>query len=368
MAESTIGPITPNKYGNALATLLRKGKGAVDAVTPTFQYKDNPRFTAGDLLFGEAPEAMDAWAHGFPPWKGKGQTWTLEPEAIDIAAMPTFGVGGAAMTVGKRVPKTLSKAVGRELVDDVPDMGRRDFLKKAGVAGTVAAMPSLLVKSLAKDVPAAVAKAVPRMMTKADAPLVFREMGRVYKGGLQRNIENLTKDPNINGNSYYRGYLSNLRKEYDANPTNFYTDAQREKMEALIDRMPPEMTPREFMYRFGSAQGEDMFPGMPRELLEKEGLSWDFDIGEGLVNSNLSTKEITAKADEAYEALKKVDPTDLDVWIITGKPPPKFEKYVDWTNPDDVYVHSNSFGYDADKTLSIESLLEQSMYRSRYGE
>jgi hypothetical protein len=132
--------------------------------------------------------------------------------------------------------------------------------------------------------------------------------------------------------------------------------------------MPPEMTPREFMYRFGSAQGEDMFPGMPRELLEKEGLSWDFDIGEGLVNSNLSTKEITAKADEAYEALKKVDPTDLDVWIITGKPPPKFEKYVDWTNPDDVYVHSNSFGYDADKTLSIESLLEQSMYRSRYGE
>jgi hypothetical protein len=75
MAESTIGPITPNKYGNALATLLRKGKGAVDAVTPTFQYKDNPRFTAGDLLFGEAPEAMDAWAHGFPPWKGKGRRW-----------------------------------------------------------------------------------------------------------------------------------------------------------------------------------------------------------------------------------------------------------------------------------------------------
>jgi hypothetical protein len=336
--EHTIGPIKPNRYGNALAKVLRAGKSAVDKVTPSVQYKDNPRFTVGDMLFGEAPEAMDDWAHGFPPWKGKGQTWTLEPEAIDIAAMPTFGAGGAAMAVGKRAPKALSKVMGREVAEEAPDISRRDFLKKAGAAGTVAAMPSLLAKTLAKDAPAVAAKTATRNVSSVTIPKIKQTLHNM----LQRHIDEIwhpVRDwhpglPDRYTNSLE--HIDSLEKDLDrlgdlispedlVDEATGVTKAERLLKDDAIEKLYSSEE-LERIERFLKQVPDDVDPdtALRRVLGDPEIEYPDFSyLGNKIDYSDPISRK---KGWDAYDAVQELSGDQIDLWHATGRPPKEYPK------------------------------------------
>lgn len=156
-------PIPKNAILGAMSALMGKGK---EVLNWPGKLPDSVPFLggkgAGDLVFGEGPELLEDMSYGSPPYRGSGWATRVDPRTIDLAFAP--GVGTLAATTlrgGKAIPKVVAKAATNE--------GRRDFLKKAAGAATLAATPDVVTKIL-REAPIAttVAKeAVPSVVVQA---------------------------------------------------------------------------------------------------------------------------------------------------------------------------------------------------------
>lgn len=188
--------IKPNPFLKGYADILRKGQEYGN-------YVDIPYVGGlGDLLFGDAQEATEGAAYGFPPTKGQGLMTQIKPGAFDAATYLTGPAGlaakGGKMTLDKlrrlqkqqdeipsmlrpqegvmdepldlqedapleelmkeeNLPMFLRKQAGFPDEEEVIDMSRRDFLKKSAALGGGAAVASsipggatVLKKTLAK--------------------------------------------------------------------------------------------------------------------------------------------------------------------------------------------------------------------------
>lgn len=121
MADS-ISAIEPNRAMMVLSKLLSKGKAGMNAAgrLPVIG-------GAGDILIGDAPEALADYAHGFGPLRGRGMTTRVDPRLADIAGLPFLGaIPRKAARVATKIPEQ-SKLASR-IVD--PELSRRVLSKQ----------------------------------------------------------------------------------------------------------------------------------------------------------------------------------------------------------------------------------------------
>lgn len=150
MAEKLRAPgfkaVEPNSVGLALSKALRAGKDALN--WPGKLPQGVPLLGgmgAGDLILGQAPEAIEDYSYGIKkPWIAEQNR--ADPRLIDIAALPL--VSGAIGKGLKSIP-TAAPAV--------TDLSRREFMKAAGALGASTAAGGLVLKAALKELAPAVA-------------------------------------------------------------------------------------------------------------------------------------------------------------------------------------------------------------------
>ena len=109
----------------ALSKLTRYGKEALNY--PGKLPKSVPLLGgmgAGDLVMGEAPEALEDYAYGSGPFhRGAGTTTRMDPRLVDVATLPFLGgVGAKAVKSVLPKQKMLAEAVrGGNVVEHLPE-------------------------------------------------------------------------------------------------------------------------------------------------------------------------------------------------------------------------------------------------------
>jgi hypothetical protein len=126
MAEGDrLSEIEPDRTGMLLSQLLRGARSGIDRVGSLISpstIKAMGDYTPGNLLIGQAPEALADWAHGFGPLKGRGTTTSLDPRAMDVAMLPGVGrvagsVKGVLKGAATRIPEQSALA---SMITDLP--------------------------------------------------------------------------------------------------------------------------------------------------------------------------------------------------------------------------------------------------------
>lgn len=182
-----IQPIKPNPIGMFLAENLRKAKDVLN-----YPGKLPVVGGAGDILFGEAPEALEDYAHGFRPYRGSGWAFKLDPRLIDVFMLP----GVATLVAGLR--KGGAKVASASSTQ--ADPARRRLVAAAAAAPVAAAAairasPEMLAKLLRETaslramekamVPEAVSaatKAAVRGLTAGGVSKLIGKIGRAFGG------------------------------------------------------------------------------------------------------------------------------------------------------------------------------------------
>ena len=336
--------ITPNPIGNFIAKMTKSAKKFLDKgnisytgpgtdVFANVTGAEAPSIGFGEVLFGQGPEAIEDWAYGFPPIEGGGQNTRLKPEAIDIAALPTFGALGLAKATAKPAVRGLSKTLGRQM--DVPvNEGRRDFLKNAGIvtagAAAAATVPTVLTKALTKKAPVAAAKGAAKAVTRTPARQVVANMSARAMEAYKRTIARSTQGPNRypkqqSETLQAQSVFKSLGDDFDVATT--YSQKELAEMDDFIMRLPEDVDPELALRRV--LNDPDV------EFADYGRLGKKVDV-EGMDRYNGSS--LDDKANEALEAMYEVSGKDMDMWIATGKHP---ESY-----PDDLveYLSMDYFG------------------------
>ena len=149
---------------------------------------------AGDAIIGQAPEELQQWSYGNVPYQMTPQGVRLPQIKKDRAdgVMSTVFLGDTAGSLGLAAGRGLS-AGARNATNAAlgagEDAGRRDFMKKAGLAAAAVAAPTAAVK-LAQGVEAAGVKKAVAGMTRGAAESTAAAATRVspaaYFEGLNR--------------------------------------------------------------------------------------------------------------------------------------------------------------------------------------
>ena len=342
--KSEMKAITPHPLGAALSGITGRAKEFFDKGEIAYRGPGTDVFNGvpgakppsmgfGELLFGQAPEALERWSLGFPPWTGKGQTLTLDPEAIDIAALPTFGAVGLA----KQGPRVLRGALhakspfgkmGRTPPKEtVVDESRRKFLKGAGAVGVLgAAAPAALLKSLEKKAPAAIAKvAVKRATAKEIVKNMSGDTMRRYARQLDqwRDVWKPDKYPRqYEQHAAAEKVFKDLPEDFDV--TNVYTQNQLDHMEDFVKSLPDDVD-AENALRLVTGDPTAKYPDYGKLGSEVEDLT-----------RRHAPPDVAQKMEDATEAMYEVSGDDMDLWIATGKPPASYPDdllpYLDYTH------------------------------------
>lgn len=235
-------PEEPNALGMLAAKVLRGGKnllnmpGKLPASVPLLG-----GMGAGDMLLGQAPEAIEDYSTGGSPLKGAGWATKVDPRVIDIAGLPVVGIGGIA-------PKLLRKG-GQAAVEGVANVSRREALKKlgagAGVAAAASVAPELAVKVL-------------RSGAKEAAPIADAVTGALGK-------EVATTAASVVPKAFTRAGVANALKHY-AYGWGLEDLKPDEIPDHLIERLAQEFKTPEELENWGKLQehvGEKLFDEAP---------------------------------------------------------------------------------------------------------
>ena len=344
MAEDQYGEmraIEPN-WLRYLAAAARKGREGVNAVTPSVSFRGGPRHEIGDFLFGQAPEVLDQAAHGFYPWTGRGQTWTLKPEALDVLGMPTLGVGGAAAFGAKKGGQTLQRALARALREEAVegtsegvDLGRRDFLKKLGGTGVAAAtagsLPDLLRRGVDDMAETAIAKTGTRMARNLTG-------GDVQKS-LAEYVSKKLVDEGYAEKAFKEGYRitpEDLAKVQDE-ILNYVDDSNM--LDNLISKLPDDIPDDVIISR----------------IVDPAQRKWPDYIG---TKADLLGPAGKRKTQEAYDGLFQnlEGPEELLEWMVTGKTPKNLSE--DWVKEYGPYIDEAHIGWIIEDSIGSSRVLD----------
>lgn len=157
-------PTPQNRGLEALAEGLRRAREGLNYV-PLPEVLGGG---AGNLLFGESPEEIEAWSYGSSPFKENPSASIIpievrpgrEQRLLDTAFLPAAEAYGLAKLAGAGVRRGVQGAL-----SGATQQGRREFLKKAGhaAAGTAAtASAPDLVRNIGKELAPTAAKTVAR--------------------------------------------------------------------------------------------------------------------------------------------------------------------------------------------------------------
>ena len=290
-----------------MADMLRQGKEGANKLNAF-------GIGAGDLIFGDAPEAAEAMSYGEIPHKGAGQTYQLDPSVADLGMLvsaPAAGTLKATQQAGKTMAKTLR--------DQPLDVSRRQALgtiaKGAGAVGALATAPAMALRAMGKGA----AKLAP-------------EAGTVVKAAAKA-IPKVSVTPLVNG------IAKNILKW--SGSWNSLAGKSDEAMNAIIKKMNPEDL--ESLHDYAGdmirKHGDD---------LDMEGYFKRTDMGEdavsskelGLVDWKPGMKGMDENPAMSYlddlENGKNADPDKMidmvETWEATGKWPKGMEdtmKYFD---------------------------------------
>jgi hypothetical protein len=125
----------------------------------------------GDFFIGQSPEEIGNWSQGFSPfYQGTlNMVPGREQGVIDTASLPLIGAGKLLGRGAEGIGSLARNAI----EGTATDVGRREFLKKAGpaAAGTAIgamAAPKILEHLLSEQVPAATEEAATRVVSPHD--------------------------------------------------------------------------------------------------------------------------------------------------------------------------------------------------------
>lgn len=210
-------PINEAKYGEIRPTPRNPALGALSDATRGVRGAMNrvqiPYLGGvGDLFVGKAPEELDNWAYGDPPFKDKrvpgyaGLRFIPELQqgrAFDVADVAMLGgdvagLGAGLGALGRRGLRSVSNRIAPAAPSGT-DLSRRKFLKKAGQAGAAAAVtaatPGLLrrgLRELAPNTPAAATRAGARVFKSLpEYSQAVNALNGVYYPTMQRMIDNM---------------------------------------------------------------------------------------------------------------------------------------------------------------------------------
>ena len=325
--ENFIRAIKPNPIGAAIAKGTGKAKEFLDKAEVVYTgpgSTPDSRMGFGEIMFGQGPEAIDDWAHGFPPWEGKGQTWGLKPKAIDIAALPTFGALGLTKAAGKAGVKGLAKTVGRQM--DVPvDVSRRGFLKNTGAVATTGVVGASLLphlgEALAKSIPKVAVKQATRAV-RMPAKEVLHTMSKSAMRKYKNNLDMWGDAWSRQGNRYpkQRKQQQVAKDAYEALGDDFdvstvYTKEQLKDIDDFIARLPDDIDEEDALRRILG----DPDAAYPNSVSYGE-MGSKADDWDNVYWHEKNTLDLT-KEDRAAEALYLLDERDVDMWIATGRVP-----------------------------------------------
>ena len=319
--SNEIGPIEPNPVGSVLSAGALKAKALADKLRISYTgpgaNPEGSEMGAGELLFGRGPEALEQWAYGFPPWTGKGQTLGLKPEAIEIAALPTFGALGMSKAVAKGVAKAAPRILKKTLPSPV-DLERRNFLKHAGAAVALTAAPTAIIKGIEHAAPRAVAKATVRAAARPTATEILKKMSGSAITDFGRTIKQMESvwEP-MKYPKQARQHLE-IQKAYNDLPKDFdvssvYSKGELKDIDDFIARLPEDMDPE---------------VALRRVLNDPDATFADYGkLGSKVDDVDIYNGDpLNDKMNEALEAMWQLDGSDLDLWIATGKAPDSYPK------------------------------------------
>ena len=333
----SIRPIEPNKYGIAIANALRAAREGLNFTTRAPPSRGLPagpeaRVAAGTLLMGQSPEVIEDMAHGFMPTSGRGQTFGLDPEVVDVIGIPTLGAGTAVGLTGKATVKGLRK--GMSAIADKPvKQGRREFLKNTGKVAAVGAtggfIPDLLragkkstrakiaVVKAASKITIPSAAAVLKKFTK-DAMKEFKHTLDSMKG-----VWDIARFPKQHKqHQAISKRFDNLPEDFDVSKT--YSKGQLKDIDDFLAKLPDDGSV-DYDVALGRALGD---PNTDMADLGDMGDAIRWRSEGGIAHNPRFDKTINdvvrKKIDEAEEALIQLDGTDIDLWHATGEVPEAF--------------------------------------------
>ena len=314
--ESTIGPIEPNPVGSVLSAGALKAKALADKLRISYTgpgaNPEGSEMGAGELLFGRGPEALEQWAYGFPPWTGKGQTLRLKSEAIEIAALPTFGALGMSKAVAKGVAKAAPRILKKTLPSPV-DLERRNFLKHAGAAVALTAAPTALIKGIEHAAPRAAAKATVRAAARPAIADVLPGVLDKVMASIARQAKDwtpYTRDVSASRASYWDLALEGQTKYGKKSASELYTKEELGDLQSLIDDLPDNVDPELALERLWGGNDIDQ--------------AYLGDMGSKIKPNAIWYDE--PKMMDAYNAASDLSQREMELWRMTGIPPKSFPK------------------------------------------
>lgn len=250
-----IKAIQPNLLGMALARALRTGRDVLDM--PGRLPEDWPvvgGMSAGDVIFGKSPEAVEDYAHGFGPLsKGQGLTTRVDPRVLDIAGLPLMGTAAALPLRGMMMAKALRGGG--------VNASRRKFLQQAGslTASPVvnAPIPSTLAKFAAPAAATVAAATIP-----AAAPMTMDALLAAIKSSMAKKVQNMHAElatmtpPQTAVDEQLRAWLGNQSPE---GLTNY-----------LLNSLDETYVPGKTSSQFGRPFIEKMVGDAPLETVNPE--------------------------------------------------------------------------------------------------
>lgn len=302
------------------------------------------------MLFGQAPEVLDDASLGFYPWTGTGESFTLKPESVDVLALPTFGAGALSLKAGKSAAKPVARALART-AEAPMDVGRRNFMKKAGAAGAIAATPKIVLDAAEHVLPRA---ALPKAAAKVAAKAAVHHGETAYDlmhGALQmmkKSAEKLEKNAVYEEPLHRQHRLITEMEENGLDPIlELYDPDELEKIGKLLMEVPES----ERLNRYLMATGSDLADySKPEKWVKKIGSHKDYD---------------SRMVDQANAALEKYSPEEIDRWLFTGEMPKDFPEellpHMDYT---DLVDKGDVFGYSASANPGMK--LERLELKKRY--
>jgi len=289
-----------NRPGLLLSQLLRKGRDFVN---------DSPMFGSsdlGNLIMGKAPEAIEDYAYGSSPLRGKGWTTYVDPRVLDIAAMPF--VGGTLAKTFKSVKSPLAKAlVGEEGV--AVNEERRNFLKQGSALAASA--------TAGGAVPDAV-----KLLLKEVAPAVGVQGAKIGMGTLAATLAaNSMKWAKLHGEKFMEdaGWQEYTHKEL-VNQTKEVASSPEfvKKLSQAIGDISPENVDPNFLTRLhGQMSHNDFYRGTEREIKIPDVPDWANKPGKKSYEYwEKRTSDLRNKIENNAETAKQ-----FEELVITGKLP-----------------------------------------------
>ena len=361
--ENTIGPIPRNKTLGWAADIVKQlreygNRAGFENYSPQFFTRGEPGL--GWLLDGEAPEVLDDASYGFPPHSGTGETFALDPEAVDVAALPTFGALGGAKLAGQLTAQGLRRAGLRSTMNTMPKhpktsssdtkggVTRRDVMKGGAGAVTATTMPKLL-RVLGDDVGVSLASTPPPdAVSSAVKHFISAEgfMGEAFPITTRDIVAKGAKDVAFPNLLRYYNTLDWSKRRTLKDPDTTLPNGQVIPGEA-------RGTSDKYFFEQGGDFNRDMGIPSDKEYHRAYKKATEQFETDGVPNKKFKYPEEHAKFNNVDHVLADLTDKEIGDWILSGNPPQKLidEDMVKYVNYDDLTAR-----IDAIEEVSFEHM------------